>query len=64
LKLLGKAPGEAPTRRYFEGLVRQAAFSAQHARQRLGWTPNADVSVLVEQGIHAAVKVRSTGAGR
>lgn len=63
-KLLGKASGAAPTRRYFEGLIRHGAFSAQHARQRLGWSPNADVAVLVEQGIQAAARARSAEAGR
>jgi nucleoside-diphosphate-sugar epimerase len=64
LKMLGKASGHAPTRRYFEGLVRRASFSTQHARQRLGWSPNADVPVLIEQGIRAAALAQPAGAGR
>jgi nucleoside-diphosphate-sugar epimerase len=64
VKLLGKASGEAPTYRYFEGLVRRGSFSARHAKQRLGWSPNADVSVLVDKGIKAAANARPTGAGR
>lgn len=63
LKLLGKASREAPTYGYFEGLIRRAAFSAQHAKRRLGWSPNADVSVLVDQGIRAAAVGLGKGVG-
>jgi nucleoside-diphosphate-sugar epimerase len=57
LKLLGKAAREAPSYRYFDGLVRvrRASFGNERARRRLGWSPNADVAVLVDQGIRAAV---------
>jgi nucleoside-diphosphate-sugar epimerase len=62
LKLLGKAKREAPTYRYFDGLVHRASFSAEHARQRLGWSPNADVAVLIAEGIRAAVASTASGA--
>lgn len=64
LKMLGKARGEAPTQRYFEGLIRRASFSARRAKQRLGWSPNADVSVLIDQGIRAAAAAQLPEAGR
>jgi nucleoside-diphosphate-sugar epimerase len=64
LKMLGKASGVAPTRRYVEGLVRRASFSAGHAKRRLGWSPNSDVSVLIDQGIRAAAVAQFAGAGR
>jgi nucleoside-diphosphate-sugar epimerase len=64
LKMLGRASAEAPTYRYFEGLVRSGSFSARHAKQRLGWSPNADVSVLIENGIRAAATARPAGAAR
>ena len=59
LKALGKQAKEAPSYRYFEGLVRRASFSASHAKKRLGWLPNADVTVLIDQGIRAAVAERA-----
>jgi nucleoside-diphosphate-sugar epimerase len=62
LTLLGKTSRETPTYRYFTGLVRHATFSAEHARKRLGWSPNADVQVLIDQGIHAAALAQRAGA--
>jgi nucleoside-diphosphate-sugar epimerase len=64
LTLLGKASRESPTYRYFQGLVRRGTFSAAHARQRLGWAPAADASVLVDQGIRAAVIAARLGTRR
>ena len=51
LKLLGTRACEAPTYRYFEGLARQGSFSAERAKRRLGWSPTAEVAVLIENGI-------------
>jgi nucleoside-diphosphate-sugar epimerase len=62
LTLLGRASRESPTYRYFQGLVRRGTYSAEHARQRLGWAPATDAKVLVDQGIRAAVTGARTGA--
>jgi len=64
LRLLGKAAREAPTYRYFDGLVRRGTFSPEHARLLLGWCPAADASVLVDQGIRAALVGTREGASR
>lgn len=64
LRLFGKAAPEAPTYRYFEGLVRHGTFSPAHARQRLGWSPVAEAAALVDQGIRAAVIGTHLGASR
>ena len=54
LKLLGKASGESPTYRYFDGLARRGSFSAAHAKHRLGWASATDTAVLIDQGILVA----------
>jgi nucleoside-diphosphate-sugar epimerase len=64
LKMLGRTSSAAPSRRYFEGLIRRGSFSAQHAKLRLGWSPNADVSVLIDNGIRAAATALPAGASR
>jgi hypothetical protein len=42
---------KTPSYRYYEGLSCRARFSAERAKQRLGWRPTEDRAALLERGI-------------
>lgn len=59
LQTLARAPERRlPSYRYIRGLGCRASYKPDLAKQRLGWAPAADVAVLIERGIVAAVRGR------
>ena len=53
--LTGASEHPLPSYRYCEGLSCRASYSAELAKQRLGWVPASDPTVMLERGIAACL---------
>ena len=62
-RLAGAAEHPMPSYRYCDGLSCRASYLADRAKQRLGWVPASDPSVLIERGIAVPVAGPGPSAG-
>jgi nucleoside-diphosphate-sugar epimerase len=60
MRMTGRAEHPMPSYRYCDGLSCHASYLADRAKQRLGWAPASDPTVIIEQGIAAALAESST----
>ena len=62
-RLAGAAEHPMPSYRYCDGLSCRASYVGDKAKQRLGWVPTSDRTVLIERGIAVPVAGSGPSAG-